>query len=410
MPTLKKTKKIALIIRLLPNRSGGAERLYCELANMLSEHGHDVTCIYYDDATGDPFYKLNKPVKVINLNSNKKNRRSSYHLSPRLKRYYKILVEMLLINKLNKILWESINGNFIEKLREYFVDERIDLAISFMPTANTVTVLAAKEINTKIIVTNHNVPEQDYASPLRWDPNPYDRKMRLSALEYADAIHVLFPGFASWFPDNLQSKITAIPNYVSDEFNLEKVRDVRKEKTILAVGRLASVKNYPVLVDAWSSIHFKYPDWNVVLYGDGPQLRLLKTKIQELGLEKSFLLKGHKADLSTDYASASIFCHPALFEGFGLSVAEALSFKLPIVAFDDCAGVNEYVKDGLNGLLVPRSGGSAALTQGLEKLIEDEAKRLELGYNGPMSISEYTREKYFSNWCSLIEKVADDHG
>jgi len=50
---------------------------------------------------------------------------------------------------------------------------------------------------------------------------------------------------------------------------------------------------------------------------------------------------GHRGNLGEEYARMSIFCHPAYFEGFGLSVAEELAPRIPVVAFSDRAGVNE---------------------------------------------------------------------
>ena len=49
------------------NRSGGAERIYCELANMLTARGYEVTCLHYDAVPGKPFFAIDRRVEVINL-------------------------------------------------------------------------------------------------------------------------------------------------------------------------------------------------------------------------------------------------------------------------------------------------------------------------------------------------------
>ena len=103
----------------------------------------------------------------------------------------------------------------------------------------------------------------------------------------------------------------------------------------------------------------------------------------------------------------SIFCHPAYFEGFGLSVAEALALRMPVVAFSDCAGVNEFVFDGYNGLMVERAGGAQALATALKRLIEDEGLRRRLGDNGPESVARFTEERYAQGWIDLIEELTE---
>jgi glycosyltransferase involved in cell wall biosynthesis len=230
--------------------------------------------------------------------------------------------------------------------------------------------------------------------------------MRLAALDHAARIHVIFPRFGEWFPDHLRERVVAMPNYVSSEI-LRATPKAEREPYILATGRLAGVKNYDTLLAAWALIAKDHPEWKVVVYGAGPQLKNLKAGASRLGVEESFLLPGHRGNLGEEYARMSIFCHPAYFEGFGLSVAEALALKMPVVAFADCAGVNEFVFDGYNGLMVDRAGGAPALANALKRLIEDEGLRRRLGDNGPASVAAFTEERYAKGWVDLIEELTE---
>lgn len=393
---------VALVIRLLHERSGGAERLYCELANMLHEDGHEVSCIYFDDTRGEPFFALRPGITRVNLATPSRPLSGRAHAAKR--KLYNLATRALTFPPLRRLAWSSVHGRFQKQLHRYFKSARPDVAISFMPPANTPSLLAARGTGVKVIPTNHNVPEEDYLSPQRWDPNPLDRKLRLSSLSNAAAIHVLFPGFAKWFPKHLQSKIIVVPNYVSPDILAAAPRRQR-EKIVLAVGRIAAPKNYLCLVEAWARLADRHPDWQVHIYGVGPQTRLIREAIAEKGLAERVLLKGHSKDLQEVYTRSAILCHPALFEGFGLSVAEALALETPVVAFSDCAGVNEFVADGENGLLVDRDGGAAALAEGLERLIADDQLRLRLGRNGPDSVAHFTQERYRRTWLDAIAEV-----
>lgn len=388
------SKHIVLVIGLLNGRSGGAERIYCELANLLQESGHRVTCLHFDAKNGEAFYHLNHKVERINLfgKANIWTRRRA------------AISKYLSKAARNKAEWDLQNEFFVQQLRDYFTLVKPDIAISILPPANTPTLLASVGTAVKVIACNHNVPEQDYNNPKRWGGNPVDQRLRLGALDHAAAIHVLFPDFGDWFPAHLQERITAIPNYISPGFKWPEPKPDR-EKTVLAVGRLAEVKNYMQLIRSWASIADDCPDWKVKIYGIGPQLKEMKAEIGRLKLRGKVDLAGHLTDLSSEYAKASIFCHPAHFEGFGLSPAEALYLETPVVFYADCAGVNEFVKDRYNGLAVERRGDNDSLAAALKELIDNHELRISLGANGPESVSSFTFEQYKSRWIDLINEV-----
>lgn len=398
-------KKVTIVIRLLAHRSGGAERIYCELANMLAARGYEVSCLHYDQAPGKPFFHLDRRVELINLYPDP---------MPGVYRRAAFLSKLFFLPRTlrNRWAWFAHNDFFVRQLRDFFTLRRPDVVLTFMPPANTPALLAAAGTGIKVIPTNHNVPLEDYTSPERWDPNPLDRELRLKALDHAARIHVIFPRFGDWFPDHLRDRVVAMPNYVSEEI-LSAVPAGQREPFILAVGRLAGVKNYDTLLAAWALIAKDFPDWKVVVYGAGPRHKELLAEAKRLGVAESFRLPGHRGNLGEEYARMSIFCHPAYFEGFGLSVAEALALRMPVVAFSDCAGVNEFVVDGYNGLLVDRAGGAEALAGGLRRLIEDEALRRRLGDNGPASVTAFTPDRYVEAWIDLIEELTEpaaDHG
>jgi glycosyltransferase involved in cell wall biosynthesis len=401
----REKKAIAVVIRQLLDRSGGAERLYCELANMLAEAGYAVTCLYYDNAEGAPFYPLRDDVERINLAEIGSSVLKATRGSRLQRRILAALTRSWFGGFLNPWLWRAVNGKFVDQLEDFYRFRRPALVISFLPPANTPALQAARRVPVPVIPTNHNVPQEDYLSRRRWDPNPYDRKLRLELLDYAARVHVLSSTFAGWFPKHLRDRVVVVPNYVSPEIRQTPPR-AERDKVVLAVGRLAETKNYAVLIEAWSLIANEFPDWKVVLYGDGPLRAKLQGMAERLNVGASFILAGQHSALGEEYAKASLFCHPALFEGFGLVAAEALALQLPVVAFSDCAGVNEFVEDGVNGLLIERQAGAPALAAALKRLIGDEALRERLGANGPPSVATFTPEAYRAIWLGLVEQIA----
>jgi len=399
--SLKMIKKhVVLVIRLLGDRSGGAEKLFIEMANHLISEGYNVTCLYYEPGNKKPFYELDKNVGLINLFIPY----SSMGLAGKFTRFMSHLLGDKSIFPV--FSWLNSELNFTLQLKRFCSKSNVDLIISYLPPANTPSLIASKISKTKVIVTNHNVPEKDYADTKRWNPNPIDRIFRLYLLKYASNIHVLFEKFSKWFPVKLQAKITAIPNYVPDTY-IELESNVKKEKKIIGVGRLAPVKNYTDLVESWSKIATNYKDWVVEIYGIGPDKNRLQSLINSKGIADSFFLKGHTSNMIERYDESLIFCHPAIHEGFGLSVAEALARDLPVIAYSDCEGVNQFVNNGYNGLLIERDKDSVNLTIALETLMKDEDQRQQLISNAKNSIRSYSESKYYERWNSLISSILE---
>lgn len=398
MPVKGTRGRVFLVIRLLGGRSGGAERLFCETANMLADAGYDVFCLYCHASKSGPFYPISSKVTLINLWGKSARQALLYKSLDRVAKGYPEWPGLAPFD------WLSRNLYFTRRLYVAARELHPDVVISFLPPANTPSLIAGALARAKVIPTNHNVPEQDYRSPLRWDQNPIDRRLRFWALRSAERIHVLFPTFAEWFPPPLRNRVVVIENYVSEDFYDLDLSQPR-ENTVAAVGRLAPVKNYLDLIEAWGPIASTHPSWRVKIYGVGPQHHELAKRIRELNLEENVRLMGHTTEVKEALATAKIFCHPAIHEGFGLSVAEALACGLPVVAYADCAGVNEFVHHGENGLMVPRKGGPAALGEALRRLIEDQRLREQLGERAPLSIQRFSKKAFLENWMRLIDDV-----
>ena len=230
--------------------------------------------------------------------------------------------------------------------------------------------------------------------------------MRLSALDRADAIHVLFPTFKTWFPDHLQDRIVAIPNYIPEGFFADDPQHIARKQIVLGVGRLIDVKNYSALIAAWALVGIERTGWALRICGAGPDRQRLEQQIQKLGLSDSVLLAGQTDNVLREYREASIFCHPTKFEGFGLSVVEALACGTPVVAFDGTPGIEEYLLDGENAVLASREQNpSKNLADALKKLMTNADLRDQVGAKCPDSIRRFSIEEYETRWNSLIEDL-----
>jgi len=122
---------------------------------------------------------------------------------------------------------------------------------------------------------------------------------------------------------------------------------------LLVVARLVPLKGIDTLLQNLQSL--KQRDWNCWIYGDGPQKSYLQDLTIRLGLQDRVQFKGKcpSQEIKDSLQKTSLFIQPNRGpEGFGLAVAEAISQGVPVLAYDVPA-LNDLIKNGVNGILVP---------------------------------------------------------
>ena len=316
----RRALSVALVIRNISGVVGGAERSFCQLATGLAEAGHRVTVLHWDEADGPPAFPLSPAVQRVNLHRGDRVGRVLLQAARHVP-YWRLR---------HRLQWQAIHGFFCAGLAAWLRSSRPDLVISFMPSATTCTLLAARGTGIPVIASFRTDPHSDFVSPSMWDQSERDRRLRLSLLREAAAVHVLMPEYVSFFAPEVRAKTIAIPNGLSPGID-RAVGTVPRRPVIVGLGRLAPQKNFKDLIEAWAIVAADHPDWSVEIHGEGPERPMLEALSQDRGVERSCLLPGVSRDVPSLLASASILCHPALFEGFARAPAEALACGVPVV-------------------------------------------------------------------------------
>lgn len=156
---------------------------------------------------------------------------------------------------------------------------------------------------------------------------------------------------------------------------------------LICVASVSPRKGHDVLIAALSSL--KDLSWHLTCVGDtgrAPEtVRRLRERIAEAGLEERISLAGEcgEQDVARHYDQSDVFVLPTHYEGYGMAVAEALSFGLPVIA-TPVGAIGDLVGSAA-GVLVP-VGDAEALSQALRRVIGDRAYRAELAA-GARSVS-----------------------
>lgn len=166
---------------------------------------------------------------------------------------------------------------------------------------------------------------------------------------------------------------------------------------ILAVGSVTPRKGFQDLADAAARLGSACPP--VLVAGpDGWRADEVRRRVVDLGLEQRvrFLGRVDDATLEALFRNAALVCHPSVAEGFGIPCLEAMGYGVPVVA-GDIPTVRE-MGDGVIELVPP--GDGAALAEGIERVLGDDALRGAMIDAGRLRAQEYS-------WAATADKVAD---
>lgn len=178
-----------------------------------------------------------------------------------------------------------------------------------------------------------------------------------------------------------------------------------RPKKILFVGRLSYADKRPDRVlQIWEKVCQYLPDWEVEIYGKGPEEKFLRRMIQQKQLPR-ITLKGYIADAAAVYASGAILMMTSTYEGWGLVLSEAQASGVVPIAFDSSAGIRELIgKDSTYGCLVAPFDLDAYAAQ-LRRLCQDVELRSRLSQAAQTHCLDYSPERIRLRWEEIFSQL-----
>jgi glycosyltransferase involved in cell wall biosynthesis len=194
-------------------------------------------------------------------------------------------------------------------------------------------------------------------------------------------------------------KIDVVPNFIDTDYfdpnfknDLNLLEDM---KTIFTVCHHGYKKRLDRLLDAYKIVLEHYPEWKLIIGGNGTETNSLKIKTKELNLQNSVDFVGFlaKEQVKNYMKKASMFVLPSDVETFGVVVIEALAMGLPVVA--TASGGPEDIITKETGIIVERD--TQSLAKGIIEIITNYST-----YN-----KEHLRSYIINNFSG--ETVADKY-
>ncbi len=123
---------------------------------------------------------------------------------------------------------------------------------------------------------------------------------------------------------------------------------------ILFVGRLDKYhKGLEYLVTIMKETSSQISEAKYFIVGDGPDRQWLVDEVKNVGLEEQVIFVGKTNDVDRYYCDATVLLQTSRFEGFGMTIVEAMSHGVPIVSFHNY-GPDEIIQDDVNGYLIEK--------------------------------------------------------
>ena len=284
-------------------------------------------------------------------------------------------------------------------LRSYVKQNPDMTVIVFLQTSIPMVLLAAQGLPNKVIISER-------ADPNRLMKKRYGKPFIEKYYTRADVAVFQTEDAKSVYPEAVSKKGTVIFNPLKD--NLPQPYHGERNKNITTFCRISNQKNLPLLVEAFSQVHSKHPEYMLRIIGDAPNeegeavLQALDKQINELNLKKSVKLEPFMNNVHQAIIEDAMYVNSSDYEGISNAMLEALAIGMPVVCTDcPVGGAKATISDGQNGLLVPIQN-AAMLAKAMNRVIEDKELADKLSRNAPLIRDELSLEAIAEKWMQLL--------
>lgn len=315
-----------------------------------------------------------------------------------------------------------------EQLKQIVRERKIDFIIfqdSYAPVEKQLWRLKKEFSNIKVISVEHNTPDA-FLKALKYEKpsSKFEafKKIFFYPLYYYKILYRIRRRHVMVYSESdkyvlLTSKFMPVFKKVSGVSNLDKLLAIRNPITIetpteidwdikrnicLFPARLVSQKGVEYLMKIWSKVESFHTNWDLVIVGDGPERKYIEEMIKTCDL-KHVILEGFQSNMVAYYESASVLLATSIYEGWPLTLSEAMAYGCVPIVFDSYLAASEIVDNGKTGFVIPPFDIDLYVEKLLD-LMECNDLRLSMGKQAKVSSLKYGIEAIGSKWISFLSK------
>ena len=300
---------------------------------------------------------------------------------------------------LSKIPYTMVSGglyNKISRIRSELKRIKPDVLVTMGVPGALFDVPACVGLGIKHIISERN-------DPAHFGGSTITRIVSRLLMRKADGFVFQTNDAQAFYGGKIAKKSVVIPNplFIGDDYPANQYTGER-EKTIVTTGRLNKQKNHPLLIRAFKRIAEEFPEYKLIIYGEGPERKNDEALISELGLQERVLLPGTINDVPAKIYKSSLYVLSSDFEGMPNALMEAMALGLPCISTDcPCGGPRDLTTNGKDSLLVP-VGNEDALAEAMRKVLSNERYAIELGKNAMTIRERLSLEKVCRQWYEYL--------
>lgn len=366
----------------------GTERVMSDKMNWLSDKGHEITLVTYEQGNHSFAFRLNSSIRHYDLNT----------------RFF-TLTKYCIVKRV--ICYLLLKRKF-KKEFQFVVDEiKPDIIVLTSYSLFLFDVVISIKTTSKRIIESHAVFDTIKKS-IRFRSNKYvgfvaniyDMHFFSCVKKYDGVITLTKSDSEKWA--KYSSKVFVIPNPVTAI--PDTIANVERNHRIICVGRLHEEKGFDLLIESFAQIFEKCPGWNVVIYGDGSEKNKLEKQISDCGLKGRVSINPSTDSIYNEYLNSGLYVLCSRYEGFGLVLIEAMACGLPCISFDCPFGPREIIDNCKNGIIV-ENGNVRKMAYQMLWLINNTSRRVEMGKAARDSSFLYRKDNIMNRWLALFNTL-----
>jgi len=302
-------------------------------------------------------------------------------------------------------------------LRSFIAMERPEIVMAFLSFFSALSAARAANTAAKVIFNlqtpmSQFLTDADYDWRHRWHQRAFSAVTRIGSAA-ADLIVATSRGVAT----DLTGAFGIDPDSIrvlANPVDLDRVRGAQSEPVdervlpagdgplIVAAGRLADAKNYPLMIESFAALRQRMPA-RLCILGQGELEGQLRQLIAARGLTDSVRLAGFQSNPWKYIARADVFLLTSRYEGFGNVLIEAMACGVPVVATVS-PGTADIVHDGVDGLLIA-THTPRAIADALMRVLGDADYRAKLRSNAKTSAERFGLPEAVARYDRVMTEV-----